>query len=213
MTDTPYGPAAAAGYDDDGEHSLAAGEAALWISAMSGAPGSGPRAVLDIGAGTGLLMSELRAAGIAVRGLEPAQAMIERGLARDPDLTRADFVIGTAADAGAFAPASIDAIVCRQVLCHIADPVAVFAVWRDWLKPGGVAVAVDGHWRHGVWTPEQRAVQPFAAVESAAPVAAAFERAGFAIVRAGPFAELDTLRRAQSPTATPRYIVVARRPG
>lgn len=213
MTDTPYGPAAAAGYDDDAEHRLAAGEAALWIAAMSDALGTSTRAVLDIGAGTGLLMSALRTAGIAVRGLEPAKAMIERGLARDPRLRRDDFVAASAGDAQALPSASIDAIVCRQVLCHIVDPVAVFAVWRDWLKPGGIAVAVDGHWRSAVWNPEQLAVHPFAAVETAAPVATAFAQAGFDVIRAGPFAELNALRQAQSPAATPRYIVVARRMG
>lgn len=205
-----YGPAEAAYYDSDAEHMLAPGEAELWINVLSHGLGYIPSHLLDFGAGTGLLMAALRRRGFGVIGFEPSTAMIEQGLSRGDGLRREDFILGNMAEPAAFATGQFDAIVCRQVLCHLSSPQTVFTAWRNWLRPGGICVAVDGFWSRSSWTADELAAQPFAALTDADPVVRALRSAGFETLHAGQFVELNEARRATSAGSLPRYIVVAR---
>ena len=58
--------------------------------------------------------------------------------------------------------ASLDAVVARNTLIYVDDPVATLAEFRRVLKPGGIAHAIEGDWRltavEPVGTTEWRAV-------------------------------------------------------
>lgn len=197
-------------YEEDREHALPPGEADAWLTEMRRWAGHSPPQgrLLDIGAGTGLLTVAMKEAGLSVTGLEPSSAMMVEGLRRHPALQKEDFVIGRADDAGLFTSQSFEWIVSRQVLCHLCEPKRAFATWHNWLKPGGHAVLVDGFCPRSSWMESNLADQPFAALTEVAPVANALSGAGFQIVRAGPFQEVNEARESRSPGSRPRYVVV-----
>ncbi|MDO8902522.1 MAG: class I SAM-dependent methyltransferase [Phenylobacterium sp.] len=201
-----YDQAVASQYEAEDEHALPEGEGTLWLAELrrlANADLTGR--VLDIGAGTGLLTRVLKAAGLLVTGLEPSSAMIKQGLASHPDLAREDFVAGSADATDLFAPGTFDWIVCRQVLCHLTEPLETFSTWRRWIAPDGRLMLVDGFWPEAAWSSEALQRQPFAALSSAQPVAAMLGRAGFRVLRVGPFPELDRCR----PGSAARYLVTA----
>lgn len=200
----------AAVYEDDREHTLPPGEADAWLAEMHRLAGHSPirGRLLDIGAGTGLLTVAMKEAGLSVTGLELSSAMIMEGLRRHPILQREDFVIGQADDISLFAPQSFEWVVSRQVLCHLCEPEKAFATWHTWLKPGGHAVLVDGFWPRSSWPESNLANQPFAALTDVTPVAHALSGAGFQVLKADPFHELNEARESRSPGSRPRYVVV-----
>ncbi len=98
--------------------------------------GSGPKRVLDIGAGLGYAMVQLEKAGYETHGLEPSAPFRDRAISKmgvDPERLR----LGTVEDAD-YPPASFDFINLCVVLEHIGDPGAALARALTWLKPGGV---------------------------------------------------------------------------
>lgn len=128
-----------------------------------------------------------------------------------PELAPEDFVHGSAADTSLFPAGRFDWIVSRQVVCHLTDPAGCFATWHEWLKPGGTVVLVDGFWRTAGWGDAALAAQPFAALTEAEPVALALARAGFTILRAEVFSELNNARKRMHPGSVSRYVVAARK--
>lgn len=114
-------------------HGLSGAHAALVAAVPSGAR------VLDVGCSTGYLAALLAARGHEVIGIEvdpaAAAAARERG--------GFDVVLGSAADPADLdrAPGTFDAILCGDVLEHLADPGAVLRALRGRLAPGGVLVA------------------------------------------------------------------------
>ncbi|MFT3689135.1 class I SAM-dependent methyltransferase [Paenirhodobacter sp.] len=204
-----YDAEAARLYAGQNEHALPGGEGRAWRDLMAGLATPWPLAgrALDIGAGTGLLTAVLKDAGLTAVGLELARAMIAQGLRENPGLVAADFVPGSAGDADLFPRNSFDWIVSRQVLCHLSEVERSFAAWHRWLRPGGHVIVSDGFWTGS----GSRTGQPFAALTSARPVADALTRAGFGILRAGPFDEANAARRAAFGTSVTRYVVVARK--
>lgn len=202
----------AARYNADTEHILPPEEVRLWLYEMAAlADGQPFGRVLDIGAGTGFLTSAIKSAGHSVTGLEPSEEMVHRGLATDPVLALDDFVLGDAEDRSVFEAGSFGWVVCRQVLCHLKTPQSTFANWYSWLRPGGRMMLVDGLWPTSSWTPESLQAHPFASLTSAAPVADAAAAACFTVVKAEPFVELDTVRKALWPLSKRRYIVTVTR--
>jgi SAM-dependent methyltransferase len=92
--------------------------------------------VLEVGCGSGLLLSQFRNAGYEVEGVElsaedAAYAREEFGLA-----VRAGSVETVALESGRY-----DAVVMINVLEHILDPAAVLTRMHEVLRPGGWMVA------------------------------------------------------------------------
>jgi SAM-dependent methyltransferase len=93
-------------------------------------------AVLDVGAGTGIVAAQLRAHGHAVTACEPTQAMATRCARKLPGLaltrTRCeDLAAGVA-----------DNVVAVNMVHMLEDPVAGVAQLRRVCRPGGVVVLV-----------------------------------------------------------------------
>jgi len=120
---------------------LSAAHAALLAAVPAGAR------VLDVGCATGYLAERLAHAGHEVVGIEldPQAAEVAR--------SRGGFqvVTGSAAEAADLAQVggAFDAILCGDVLEHLADPERVLRALRERLAPGGVLIASlpnAAHW-------------------------------------------------------------------
>ena len=168
-------------------------------------------AVLDVGAGTGALCEVLtRLPGLELTALEASPAMLDLLRGR-PELKHVATVQGSCdapGDDALFAPARFDVIASRQVVNGLFDPLAAFASWRRWLKPGGLVIVIDGlygrdGWR-GAWA-EEVDVLPLSACQTLATVPYLLEAAGFRILAVERMTAVDALPS----TRTPRYVVVA----
>ena len=80
--------------------------------------------VLDAGAGTGRLVTDLREHGYRAEGIDPSP----RGEGIEPTAL------------GEHVAHDLDAVVLWHVLEHVPDPSAAVARTRDWLRPGGVLI-------------------------------------------------------------------------
>lgn len=101
-------------------------------------------AVLEIGTGTGGLLTELAARGSNVIGVDHSPAMLEEARCR---LTN-DAVSGVELRLGEMThlplpDASVECVVANMVLHHAADPAAVLAEIRRVLTPGGILLLAD----------------------------------------------------------------------
>jgi SAM-dependent methyltransferase len=187
-----------------------------YLSDLAGAlPLAAGMQVLDAGAGTGTLTRILvRCPGLTLTALEPAPAMLARLRAR-PELRGVAAIEGfcdAVADRALFAPARFDVIASRQLVNGLYDPLAAFANWHCWLKPGGAVMVIDGLYERAAWSgawAEEVDVLPVAACQSTALVPYLLEQSGFSVeaVRM-----MDAVNRRPS-TRTPRYLVVARKRG
>jgi len=92
---------------------------------------------LDIGAGVGLAMQSLSAAGFDTWGLEPAEPFYEH-IVRSVDPSR--IALTTLEDAS-YGEASFDFITFGAVLEHLYDPAAALESALRWLKPNGLIQA------------------------------------------------------------------------
>ncbi|SDF61283.1 Methyltransferase domain-containing protein [Blastococcus aurantiacus] len=135
-----------AGPDDGGARSpgrsfgsVAAGYAAQRPSYPSDAVahllgrGGGPRQVLDVGAGTGLLTEVVLAAGHEVVAVDPSPEMLAQLTARRPGVPA---LAGTA-ESVPLADAAVDAVVAGQA-AHWFDVLPAAREFRRVLRPGGV---------------------------------------------------------------------------
>lgn len=169
--------------------------------------------VLDAGAGTGALTEALASIdGLDLIALEPAPGMLAR-LRTRPALQRVATVQGFCDhvdDRPLFPTARFDAICSRQLANGLYDPLAAFGNWREWLKPGGAVVLIDGLYGRDAWTgawAEEVDVLPLAATQTASTVAYLLEVAGFVVETVRPMSRVNALPT----TRTKRYVVVARR--
>jgi len=106
-------------------------ETAPWLTGVLGL-GSG-RLVLDLGAGTGKFLPNLRATGARLIALEPVMAMRARLERSNPDVE----AVGGTATAIPLADASLDCVVCAQAFHWFANTAALAEIRRV-LKPGGM---------------------------------------------------------------------------
>ena len=169
-------------------------------------------AVLDAGAGSGALTLILaRLPGLSLTALEPAPAMLARLRAR-PELRGVTTVQGfcdAGADRSLFTAGAFDAILSRQLVNGLYDPLAAFRNWRHWLKPGGTVVVIEGLYGRSAWSgrwAEEVDQLPMSACQSTAMIPYLLEQAGFRVENSSLMAQVN----ARPATLTARYVVVAR---
>jgi ubiquinone/menaquinone biosynthesis C-methylase UbiE len=119
-----------------------------WSSYLSGMLAGVPRGatVLEMGAGTGYITAILARMDFQVLGFDLSEDMLARakdtldreGLASNVRLWQGD------AEHVDLPESSVDAVVSRWVLWTLPDPRAALAEAARLLKPGGVAVFIDG---------------------------------------------------------------------
>jgi SAM-dependent methyltransferase len=168
--------------------------------------------VLDAGAGTGALSAVLsRQPGLSLTALEPAPAMLARLKGR-PELQGIAAVQGfcdAASDRALFTQSRFDAIVSRQLVNGLFDPLAAFRNWHHWLSPGGAVIVIDGLYGRDAWTgawQDEVDVFPLAASQGMASTPYLLETAGF---RVSAVRLMEAVNRRPC-TRTARYVVVAR---
>ncbi len=100
--------------------------------------------VVDLGCGGGdvaLLAAEVVGPGGGVVGVDRSPAAVAAATARADDRPELQFLV---ADLDAWQPpAPVDAVIGRFVLMHQADPVALLARARSWVRRGGVVAFVE----------------------------------------------------------------------
>ena len=101
--------------------------------------------VLDLGCGDGRVAARLAEAGARVTGVDPSAVALERARRAHPELE----LQPTAPDGTLpFPDASFEAVVCLNVLQHVADTQSLLSEVRRVLAPAGLlAVAVPWHGR------------------------------------------------------------------
>lgn len=124
---------------------------------VAGLPPGYGRRLLDVGCGSGELLTRMRARGWVVIGVEPdPKAAVG---ARQSGLDVRD---GMLADAQ-FDGETFDAVVLSHVIEHVHDPIALVRECRRVLRPGGTLVVLTpnlaslGHRRFG---PDWRGLEP-----------------------------------------------------
>lgn len=93
---------------------------------------------LEIGTGTGVFLSELRAAGFAQQvGIEPSPAAIAQATPADRACIREGIFTGDE-----FPPGTVSLIACFMTLEHVADPAHLVRSAYRMLEPGGMLALV-----------------------------------------------------------------------
>jgi ubiquinone/menaquinone biosynthesis C-methylase UbiE len=101
--------------------------------------------VLDLGCGDGRVAARMADAGARVTGVDPSTVALERARRAHPDL---DFQQPAPDGSLPFPDGGFDAVVCLNVLEHVADTQSLLTEVRRVLVPGGLlAVAVPWHGR------------------------------------------------------------------
>jgi ubiquinone/menaquinone biosynthesis C-methylase UbiE len=108
-------------------------------------PAGGSPKVLDLGVGDGRVALELARAGADVTGVDRSQVALELARRSHPELE----LVATLDDGRLpFEDSAFDAVVCLDVLQHVADTQALLSESRRVLRPGGeLAVSVPWHGR------------------------------------------------------------------
>ncbi len=168
-----------------------------------------------MGAGTGVFAHLFASWGCQVVGLDPSVQMLAEAQRRVPPALRSaiSFVAGdTVRDGSLFPTGSFAAVVSRQVVCHLPDPLAAFRHWHTRLQPTGHVLIVDGLWSRAGWSDDQMVdALPLSSLQTRGTIAYLLEHVGFQVVHNG---WLERVNQALGCTQTsPRYLVIARKPG
>lgn len=109
--------------------------------------------VLDAGAGTGSLAISVRESGFRVCALERSLAGLKALIRRARREDSSPSLLAAQADAERipFIDASFDAVLCGEVLEHLADDAAAVAGFYRVLKPGGICIVTVPAWPK-LWT-------------------------------------------------------------
>jgi SAM-dependent methyltransferase len=175
------------GYDGAEEARFAA---ANYAEALRGRLADLPdrQSVLEIGTGNGALLGHLSTMGFAeVIGIEPSIAAADEAAPEMRPLIRVESF-----DATRLPSTHFSLVIANQTIEHVAEPQALLVSMRALLKPGGLLMMVSHDYRH----PLMRllgARAPIIDIEhlqvfSRPSLAMALERAGFAKVEIGSFA-------------------------
>lgn len=118
-----------------------------------------------------------------------------------------------------FPAGSFDAVISRQVVCHLHDPLRAFRHWHTWIEPGGIAVVIDGFWSRQEWatgalssTVDQL---PLSCVQTIGTAAYLLTETDLAVTHRGWMDEVNRHVAVNQPGATqrsPRYLVIAQEP-
>jgi SAM-dependent methyltransferase len=104
--------------------------------------------ILEVGCGSGALLSEFAAEGFTTTGLETSGAARELAAAFAANDDRTTVL----AEPDASWSECFDYLFSFEVLEHIEDDVGALCTWSGWLRPGGVAIiSVPAHMR--LWGP------------------------------------------------------------
>lgn len=95
--------------------------------------GRGRRRLLDIGSGPGFFLKTARSRGWQVLGIEPSRQAATHARALGVEVVEGFFNAQTAPGLGRF-----DVVHLNNVLEHVPDPIALLALARDLLTPGGI---------------------------------------------------------------------------
>lgn len=168
--------------------------------------------VLDAGAGTGAFCGILsRLPELAITAMEPVPAMLAK-LRSKPNLqgVTVEGFCDNIGDRHHFNAEQFGAIVSRQLVNGLFDPLTAFRNWHYWLSPDGAVVVVDGVYGRSSWTgiwEEDVDVLPLSSCQSIALVPYLLEIAGFRIETVR---WMEAVNKLPS-TRTQRYVVVARK--
>ena len=133
-------------FDGEPDHGLTdPAVRAAWRELLLSALPAAPALVADLGCGTGTIARLLTDEGYTVDGLDFSPQMIQRARAKVPE---SRFVVADAATPDLPA-AAYDVVFSRHVLWAMTDPAEAFGRWLKLLKPGGIAVLVEGNWSTG----------------------------------------------------------------
>jgi SAM-dependent methyltransferase len=158
---------AAETFDDDPDHGLAdPATRAAWRELLATTLPPPPARIADLGCGTGTLTGLLTDEGYAVDGVDFSEAMIGRARSKVP---KACFVVGDAAHPP-LRPGGYDVVLSRHVLWALAEPEAAFARWVSLLRPGGMAVLIEGSWSTGSGLISEQAARIVRTVRSEAEI-------------------------------------------
>ncbi len=102
--------------------------------------GSGPHNVLDLGAGGGLLAEALEDLGLAVVAVDPSVPFLHAGSMHGRAVGSGVDYVGGVGERLPFADGTFDAVVCMEVLEHVADAGAVVSEAARVLRRGGVFI-------------------------------------------------------------------------
>lgn len=142
--------AEAARFDEEPDHGLRdTGVRAAWRELLLDLLPPAPARVADLGCGTGTLAVLLAQEGYTVDGLDLSSEMLARAEAK---ASLAGVEIGLVQGDAAVPdldPASYDVVLCRHVLWAMPEPGEALRRWCALLRPGGVAVLVEGRWSAG----------------------------------------------------------------
>jgi SAM-dependent methyltransferase len=200
-------------------------EYSAWVDALRELLPPTPADVLDIGTGTGFLALIGAELGHRVTGIDLSEPMLEeaRREARRRKLS-VRFELRDAVMPG-YPTGSFDAVVARHLIWTLREPDQAFRNWRDLVRPGGVVLAIDGHWfrnepptedgeasglfdRH--YTTDTRSALPLMMATDPQPAVEMLSRAGFATVESSHLTKVHALAE-HPPSEDPWYVLVAHR--
>jgi ubiquinone/menaquinone biosynthesis C-methylase UbiE len=117
-----------------------------WTGFLARTVGEAPKAVLDVGTGTGFLALLLAGMGHRVKALDLSPGMVEQAR-RNAAERGLNVELGVADGESLPEPdAAYDVLVNRNVLWTLPRPEQAVADWKRVLKPGGLLVVIDGDW-------------------------------------------------------------------
>ncbi|WOX55808.1 MULTISPECIES: class I SAM-dependent methyltransferase [unclassified Methanoculleus] len=121
-------------------------ERLLWKENLSRAIGSGPKKILDVGTGTGVIALLLAELGYSVTGVDFSRGMME--VARKKALAGGSAVRFLEGDVEnlPFEDGTFDCVTARYVLWTMVDPEKAVREWVRVVRPGGTIVIIDGKW-------------------------------------------------------------------
>lgn len=120
-----------------------------WKEAFSSVLSGNGLRILDVGCGTGEIGLMLAEMGHEVTGLDLSEKMLEKARAKAAAMGLEVIYRQGDAEIPPFEEGTFDAIVTRHVLWTLPHPEEALQAWRNVLKSGGKAIAIEGVWDDG----------------------------------------------------------------